>query len=464
MSKRIICSLDIGTTKIACFVGEQSENGKIRILGYGKTESVGVENGVVRNIRSTASSIRKAVGDAADMAKMDITEVYVGIAGQHIKSRPNQGSIMIPEDHALIEQSDIDHLIDDQYRIMLEPGEEIIHVFPQTYIVDNDKLDIDIDPVGVAGKCLVANFHVVTGNAAQIRNIRDAVKEAGLRVKGVVLEPIASAYAVLDEGDKAAGVALVDIGGGTTDIAIFQDGIIRYTSVLALAGNVITNDIREGCRILKHQAESLKVKFGSCLPNMVSANDIIAIPGIRNQPPREIAVKSLANIIKARMQQILEQVDLEITNSGLRDQLIAGIVLAGGGAKLTNLKEFTEFSIGIDTRLGSPNEHIVDDDKKLFEELGHPMYATGIGLVIYGMLEEQNAENVAAEQALYREGTIVADKSDAKTEPVANQPEEVTPESGKGEDNKSAKNKDGNLSKKITEFITRIFTEDGMDE
>ena len=337
-------------------------------------------------------------------------------------------------------------------------------MFPQTYIVDNDKLDIDIDPVGVAGKCLVANFHVVTGNAAQIRNIRDAVKEAGLRVKGVVLEPIASAYAVLDEGDKAAGVALVDIGGGTTDIAIFQDGIIRYTSVLALAGNVITNDIREGCRILKHQAESLKVKFGSCLPNMVSANDIIAIPGIRNQPPREIAVKSLANIIKARMQQILEQVDLEITNSGLRDQLIAGIVLAGGGAKLTNLKEFTEFSIGIDTRLGSPNEHIVDDDKKLFEELGHPMYATGIGLVIYGMLEEQNAEYVAAEQALYREGTTVADKSDAKTEPVANQPEEVTPESGKGEDNKSAKNKDGNLSKKITEFITRIFTEDGMDE
>ena len=337
-------------------------------------------------------------------------------------------------------------------------------MFPQTYIVDNDKLDIDIDPVGVAGKCLVANFHVVTGNAAQIRNIRDSVKEAGLRVKGVVLEPIASAYAVLDEGDKAAGVALVDIGGGTTDIAIFQDGIIRYTSVLALAGNVITNDIREGCRILKHQAESLKVKFGSCLPNMVSANDIIAIPGIRNQPPREIAVKSLANIIKARMQQILEQVDLEITNSGLRDQLIAGIVLAGGGAKLTNLKEFTEFSIGIDTRLGSPNEHIVDDDKKLFEELGHPMYATGIGLVIYGMLEEQNAENVAAEQALYREGTTVADKSDAKTEPVANQPEEVTPESGKGEDNKSAKNKDGNLSKKITEFITRIFTEDGMDE
>ena len=298
MSKRIICSLDIGTTKIACFVGEQSENGKIRILGYGKTESVGVENGVVRNIRSTASSIRKAVGDAADMAKMDITEVYVGIAGQHIKSRPNQGSIMIPEDHALIEQSDIDHLIDDQYRIMLEPGEEIIHVFPQTYIVDNDKLDIDIDPVGVAGKCLVANFHVVTGNAAQIRNIRDSVKEAGLRVKGVVLEPIASAYAVLDEGDKAAGVALVDIGGGTTDIAIFQDGIIRYTSVLALAGNVITNDIREGCRILKHQAESLKVKFGSCLPNMVSANDIIAIPGIRNQPPREIAVKRLPILLK----------------------------------------------------------------------------------------------------------------------------------------------------------------------
>ena len=255
MSKYIV-GLDIGTTKIACFIGERAENDKIRILGFGKTESVGVERGIVRNIRDTAESIRRAVSDASDMAKVDVEEVYVGIAGQHIKSRSNQGSVMIPDNHRQIEREDVERLINDQYRIMLDPGEEIIHVFPQTYSVDNEVLPPDIDPVGVAGRNLTANFHIVTGNAANVSNIRDAVKDAGLRIKGVVLEPIASAHAVLDRGDKDAGVALVDIGGGTTDIAIFQEGIIRHTSVLPLAGNVITNDIRENCGCLRTAASS----------------------------------------------------------------------------------------------------------------------------------------------------------------------------------------------------------------
>ena len=458
MSSKYIVGLDIGTTKIACFIGLRAENGKIQIKGFGKTESVGVEHGIVRNIYDTANSIRRAVSDASEMANYDVEEVYVGIAGQHIKSRPNQGSVMIAEDQRLIEKADVDRLIEEQNRIMLDPGEEIIHVFPQNYIVDNDKLENDIDPVGVAGKCLMANFHIVTGNTNNVRNIRDAVAEAGLRIKGVVLEPIASSYAVLDDGDKAAGVALVDIGGGTTDIAIFHEGIIRHTSVLPLAGNVITNDIHNNCMILKHQAESLKIKFGSCLPTSVSQDDIIAIPGIRNQAPREISVKTLAVIINARMRQLLEQVLYEIQKSGFERQLIAGVVLTGGGANLTHIKEFSELITGIDSRVGVSTENLDKDDNFPYENLSNPMYATGVGLVIYGILEEEKKAQSMA---------------DAEPEPIAEevtvQQEEVETdtETKKSKEKKPKKkliNRDGaSFGKSIADWLARNFTEDDID-
>ena len=433
MSSKYIVGLDIGTTKIACFIGLRAENGKIQIKGFGKTESVGVEHGIVRNIYDTANSIRRAVNDASEMANYDVEEVYVGIAGQHIKSRPNQGSVMIAEDQRLIEKADVDRLIEEQNRIMLDPCEEIIHVFPQNYIVDNDKLEND-------------------------RNIRDAVAEAGLRIKGVVLEPIASSYAVLDDGDKAAGVALVDIGGGTTDIAIFHEGIIRHTSVLPLAGNVITNDIHNNCMILKHQAESLKIKFGSCLPTSVSQDDIIAIPGIRNQAPREISVKTLAVIINARMRQLLEQVLYEIQKSGFERQLIAGVVLTGGGANLTHIKEFSELITGIDSRVGVSTENLDKDDNFPYENLSNPMYATGVGLVIYGILEEEKkAQSVA----------------DAEPEPIAEevtvQQEEVETdtETKKTKEKKPKKkliNRDGaSFGKSIADWLARNFTEDDID-
>ena len=456
MSKYIV-GLDIGTTKIACFIGERAENGKIRILGFGKTESVGVERGIVRNIRDTADSIRRAVADASDMAKLPVEEVYVGIAGQHIKSRSNQGSVMIPDDHRQIEREDVDRLIGDQYRIMLEPGEEIIHVFPQVYTVDNEPLPPDIDPVGVAGRNLTANFHIVTGNTANVSNIRDAVRDAGLRIRGVVLEPIASAHAVLDDGDKDAGVALVDIGGGTTDIAIFQEGIIRHTSVLPLAGNVITNDIRENCKILKHQAESLKIKFGSCLTTTTNPDDIIAIPGIRNQAPREISVRTLAGIIKARMQTLLEQVQYEIQLSGFERQLIAGVVLTGGGARMKNIKELCEFTTAIDSRIGTPDEHLDKQGSVTFEDFSHPMYATGIGLVIYGLIETEQQQRLADQLA----------PADSKSEEPAPEPE-TQPEPDKKEKRKEkkARNKeDGrSLGRSINDFLTRVFTEDNLDD
>ena len=456
MSNKYIVGLDIGTTKIACFIGERAEDGKYRIVGFGKTESVGVERGMVRNIYDTAESIRRAVSDASEMAQYDVEEVYVGIAGQHIKSRTNQGSVMIAEDHRLIEKEDVDRLIEEQNRIMLDPGEEIIHVFPQNYIVDNDRLDNDIDPVGVAGKCLMANFHIVTGNIGNVRNIRDAVAEAGLRIKGVVLEPIASAYSVLDENDKDAGVALVDIGGGTTDIAIFHEGIIRHTSVLPLAGNVITNDIHTGCMILKHQAESLKTRFGSCLPSNVSQDDIIAIPGIRNQAPREISVKTLATIINARMRQLLEQVLCEIQISGFDHQLIAGIVLTGGGAKLNHIREFSELITGYDSRVGLPSEHLDMPESTSFVDLSHPMYATGIGLVIYGILEE---ERKAQDAASKEQESVAPEPQEEEVEIVSeSKPKEKKPK-------KKIINRDGDgFVKSISDWLARNFTEEDLDE
>ena len=382
----IIVGLDIGTTKIACFIGKRNENGKVDILGYGKSPSKGVERGVVKNIKSTSESIIKAVEEASEKAGITVHEVYVGIAGQHIKSIQSMGSIMIPHDHQFIEQEDVDRLIEEQRNILLGPGEEIIHIFPQNYVVDGEELSPDVDPVGVAGKQLKSNFHIVTGNTMNLLNIHSSVERAGLVIKGVVLEPIASALAVLDQADKDAGVALVDIGGGTTDIAIFHEGIIRHTSVLALAGNAITFDVKEGCKILKNQAETLKTRFGSCLPQNVSENDIISIPGIRNQQAREISMRTLASIIKTRTVTILEQVDYEIKQSHLDKHLIAGIVLTGGGAQLRHIKELTEFTTGIDTRIGLPNEHL---NKSNDPELANTMYATGIGLVLYGLEREE---------------------------------------------------------------------------
>ncbi|MCR5423894.1 MAG: cell division protein FtsA [Bacteroidales bacterium] len=384
----IVVGLDIGTTKIACFVGRRAESSKISILGYAKEPSAGVERGIVKNILEASKTIARVVDAAAERSNYEIEEVYVGIAGQHIRSLTHQGAVMIPANKEYIEQDDIDRLMNEQSNIALGPGEEIIHIFPQTWFVDEEELAGEISPIGVRGKQLKANFHIVTCNTMNLMNIRKSVQLAGLRIVGVVLEPIASALAVLDEDDKQAGVALVDIGGGTTDIAIFQDGIIRHTSVLPLAGNVITNDIRENCRIQKSQAESLKMRFGSCLPEQVSENDIISIPSFHQQPSREINMRHLASIIKQRTNMIMEQVNYEIQKSGISQHLNSGIVLTGGGAQLRHLKEYTEFLTTIYTRIGYPNVHL---EKDTDAEINDTMYATGIGLVIYGieLLEEE---------------------------------------------------------------------------
>lgn len=376
----IIVGLDIGTTKIVCMVGKKDEFGKIEILGMGKTDSVGVSRGVVSNIEKTVESIKAAVKLAEEQSGVDINVVNVGIAGQHIKSYQQKGVKVRHSIDDEIHQSDIDSLIEDMYKLVVIPGEEIIHVLPQEYIVDNEQ-GIK-DPIGMAGIRLEANFHIISGQVTPIKNIFKCVEKAGLKVQDLILEPLASAEAVLDNEEKEAGVVLVDIGGGTTDITIFQEGIIRHTAVIPFGGNIVTEDIKEGCTIIKSQAELLKVKFGSALANENQENEIVSIPGLRGREPKEISIKNLAHIIQARMEEIVENVNYEIKNSGYEKKLIAGIVITGGGALLKHITQLVEYMTGMDTRIGYPNEHLASKNAK---EITSPIYATGVGLVIKGL-------------------------------------------------------------------------------
>ncbi len=378
-STEIIVGLDIGTTKIAVIVGRKDRYGKIEILGSGKSESIGVLRGTVANIEKTVQSIQAALEIAEQKSGVDIGHVSVGIAGQHIKSIQHRGNIIRNNTEDEISREDIDLLIDNMHKLVMQPGEEIIDVIPQEFIIDGQQ-GIK-DPIGMAGVDLGANFHIITGQTSAAKNIFKCVTKANLEVSELILEPLASADAVLGKEEKEAGVALIDIGGGTTDIAIFQDGIIRHTAVIPLGGNIVTEDIKEGCTIIKSQAEALKIKFGSSLARENRDEEIVSIPGLRGRPPKEISLKNLASIIQARMEEIIENVIYEIKNSGYEKKLIAGIVLTGGGSQMNHIQQLTEFMTGMDTRIGYPTEHLAGN---VPEELTKPMYATGIGLVIKG--------------------------------------------------------------------------------
>ncbi len=379
-NSEIIVGLDIGTTKIACIVGRQNEYGKLEILGFGKSPSIGVSRGVVANIEKTVQSIKRAVDEASLKSTVNIDHVFVGIAGQHIKSHQHRGNLVRNTLDDEVDQNDIDTLINDMHKLVMQPGEEIIHVIPQEYIVDKEQ-GIK-DPIGMSGISLEANFHIITGQITAAKNINKCIVKSGMNVEDLILEPLASAEAVLSEEEKEAGIALVDIGGGTTDVAIFQDGIIRHTAVIPLGGNIITEDVKEGCSIIKNQAEALKVKFGSALASENREEEIVSIPGLRGRAPKEITLKNLASIIQARIEEIVEHVFFEIKNSGFEKKLIGGIVLTGGGSQLKHIAQIFEFLTGMDTRIGYPNEHLADN---VPEELSSPQYATGIGLVISGI-------------------------------------------------------------------------------
>ena len=378
-TSEIIVGLDIGTTKIACIVGRKNEHGKIEVIGMGKSESLGVTRGVVANIEKTVQSIKAAVEQAELKSGVEIKVVNVGIAGQHIKSLQHRGMITRNSHEDEISQDDINILVDDMYKLVMMPGEEIIHVLPQDYIVDREQGILD--PIGMAGVQLEANFHIITGQIAAGKNIYRCVEKAGLEVADIILEPLASAEAVLSQEEKEAGVALVDIGGGTTDIAIFHEGIIRHTAVIPFGGNVITDDIKEGTTIMKRQAELLKQKYGTAFANKSQENEIVCIPGLRGREPKEISIKNLSNIIQARMEEIIEHIHFEIKNSGFEKKLIGGVVITGGGSQLKYLSQLFEYVTGMNSRVGYPNEHV---SKGAQDDITSPLFATGIGLVMKG--------------------------------------------------------------------------------
>lgn len=376
----VVLALDIGTTKVCAMAGRKNEYGKIEVLGFSKVESEGVLRGVVSNIEKTVNAIAEATVSVRRMTGIDFRSVHVGIAGQHIKSMQHRGMLMRDNDHTEISRRDIDRLINDMYKLVLPPGDKILHVIPQEYTVDNEQGIAD--PIGMSGVRLEANFHIITGQISASNNIQRCVERNGLRVANMSLEPIASAMSVLSEEEKEAGIALVDIGGGTTDITIFHDGIIRHTAVIPFGGNVITRDIKEGCNVMVQQAEKLKVKFGSALADEVYDNRIITIPGLKGRDPKEISEKNLALIIQARAEEILDYVMWEVKRSGYERKLIGGIALTGGGALLNHFDKLAEYHTGLNTRIGVPVEHL---GHGYHEQLASPVFATAIGLLMRGV-------------------------------------------------------------------------------
>jgi len=378
----IVVALDIGTTKICAIAGRKDQHGKLEILGMGRVDSEGVLRGVVSNIEKTVKGISDAVAEAEKRANLDIEVVHVGIAGQHIKSLQHRGILTRQNSHDEISQQDIDDLIADMYKLVLPPGDKILHVIPQEYIVDNEQGIVE--PIGMSGIRLEANFHIITGQITATKNIYKCVERANLEMSSLMLEPIASAAAVLSREEMEAGVALVDIGGGTTDLAIFHEGIIRHTAVIPFGGNVITKDIKEGCNVMQTQAEKLKQKFGSALASEVTENRIITIQGLVGRSPKEISERNLAKIIQARVEEIFDHVYWEIRRSGYERRLPAGIVLTGGGALLSNICDLVEFHTSLSARIGTPIDQLAHGYDK---EIVSPIYSTAVGLVLKGFEE-----------------------------------------------------------------------------
>jgi cell division protein FtsA len=396
--EQYVAAIDIGTTKIVAIVGKKNENGKIEILGLSKALSKGVKRGVVMNIEETVTAIQTTVEDVQNRSGIMFSEVFVGIAGQHIKSMKNRGYIMRDNYEDEIKKEEVFRLIEDMHKIHIDIGEEIIHVIPQNFIVDNETGVKS--PIGMCGRRLEANFHIVIGQVAAAKNIEKCIRKANMSVKDMILEPLASSDAVLTDDEKEAGVVLVDIGGGTTDLAVYYDNIIRHTAVIPLGGNVVTKDIKEGCAILQRHAEQLKIQYGSALGDIAPEDKVVSIPGISGREPKEISFRSLAYIIQSRMEEIIDFINFEIQNSGYADKLAAGVVITGGGAMLKHLPQLMKFKTAMDVRMGYPNEHLAGPGRN---EINQPMYATSVGLIMRGFdyLETYKKTFNAAPQTEY---------------------------------------------------------------
>ena len=447
--------LDIGTTKIVAMIGKKNEYGKLEILGVGKSKSLGVHRGVVNNITQTIQSIQQAILEAENNSGYKINDVVVGIAGQHIRSIQHSDYISRKNPEEVIGDYDIEQLTCQVQNLSMLPGEEIIHALPQEFKIDGQS-EI-LEPVGMYGARVESSFHIVVGQAASIRNLGRCVKNAGLELTGLTLEPLASSDAVLSEEEKEAGVALIDIGGGTTDLAVFKNGVIRHTAVIPFGGNVITEDIKEGCSIIEKQAELLKTRFGSAWPGENKDNEIVSIPGLRGREPKEISLKNLSKIIHARVVEIIEQVYAEIKLYGhdeSKKKLIAGIVLTGGGSQLQHIKQLVEYITGMDTRIGYPNEHLAGNSS---EELSSPLYATSVGLVMESLRNQTNSATPFIEMKTPEPVAIIA--PEPVIENVVEDIVEVaksTPTVSKETQERKKKYDFNNLLGKIKEFLDNV--------
>ncbi|MCW3121764.1 MAG: cell division protein FtsA [Flavipsychrobacter sp.] len=455
MSKKeqpIIVGLDIGTTKVVAIAGRKNEFGKVEILGLGRSDSAGVSHGVVMNIEQCIRSVEQAIEKCIlSNPNLEIKEVYVGIAGQHIKSLQTRGDRVRTNTDSEIGKEDIDLLIRDQYRTYIPAGDQIIDIVPQDFTVDSTPYVVD--PIGMSGVKIGANFHVITGDRNAIRNIKRCVDKAQLTTRDLVLQPLASAAAVMNDEDLEAGVAIVDIGGGTTDMAVFYDGILKHTAVIPYAGVNITNDIRNGLGVLRAQAEQMKVQFGTAIAEEANSNAYITIPGLRGLPPKEISVKNLAHIIEARMHEILDYVVYHLKQINLDKRLYGGIILTGGGAQLKHITQLTEFVTGLGARIGYPNEHLAGG----YTESMNPMYSTCIGLILRGYHDfESGRMRFAGEGGNYMH--ITAEQMAPVMEEMTTVTDTTVPETD--EDMQNMKDEARKKMAKRNENVKRLF--DGL--
>ena len=382
MNERIVVGVDIGTTKVCAVVAAADDLNRVNVLGVGVAESEGLNRGVVVNIDKTVEAVKYAVHEAERAAGVSVRKVIVGIAGDHVQSFQSRGVITISNRDGEINQRDVQRLLEDTMHVAMPADREILHVIPQEFIVDGQ--DGVADPVGMSAVRLEANVHIITGLVSAAKNIYRCIEKAGFEAADIVLEPLASSFAVLHPDEKEVGVALIDIGGGTTDIAVFEDATIRHTAVIAIAGNKVTDDIRKGLGVMRDQAELLKCNFGMSLVDLVDQDEEITIPGIGGRPEKSIGRTTLAQIIQPRMEEVLEIAAIEIKRSGYARHLAAGVVLTGGGALIPGTAELATDILGLETRIGMP----MGLSGGMVEEVSDPKYSTAVGLVLYGMRPE----------------------------------------------------------------------------
>jgi cell division protein FtsA len=390
-NKDLIVGIDIGTSKVVTLVGEMTSDGKLNVIGYGSHPSHGLKRGVVVNIESTVQSIQRSVEDAELMVGCEIFSAYTGIAGSHIRSINSHGIVAIRDQE--VSQGDVDRVLDAAKAIAIPADQKILHVLPQEYIIDHQ--DSIREPIGMSGVRLEAKVHIVTGAVSAAQNIVKCMKRCGLSTSDIVLEQFASSQSILSEDEKELGVCMIDIGGGTSDIAMFTDGAIRYTAVIPIAGDQVTNDIAFALRTPTRSADEIKINYGCALQDLVDSNQTIEIPmlGEGDKVGRRIPRRALAEVVEARYEELFTLALAEIRRSGLEDRLAAGIVLTGGASKVEGAKELAERVFKMPVRIGKPH-HVTG----IPDIIHNPVYATGVGLLVYAQRQRNSQHDVAINQ------------------------------------------------------------------